>query len=652
MTEPELVAQNQALQARIAEMEATRVWRLGLAYWRLRDTFKAFWESFKKGKGLQGMVLEIEQAHFTYGRIVVRGWVAVPIIGGLEKKPLQIAVYHQAKLLAQSPCILARPELDSQYTWPYKGAIYGFKLQARYPVTEESLPLELRLSWMDGPELHEHRLTLKNEGGQIANEDLLHEALKAFGPAPYILDLGGTYPLELALPEAQIFQAPNDDWAYLPATVEIVACLPQADQIATAQRIAQYQVWVYDPASNQWEIIRLNTPSRPALPVIKARPEKGEILICLHLMPEFKHVGGHRRTYEIIQVLQAEGYKLSLYIQELLPNPFYLQLWREMGVSVYGGGVHSKGVEKPDLISFKDLAALCQPRLILVVHWFITSELLPDLRAHFAGVPVWIDSLDLGFINHARRTFVKKPPLLLDVEYGRNVQNELNTYRQAEGVVAISQKEADYLIDLLAGTVPCQVVVDTVDFPEDYPPFAERRGMCFVGVYNYAPNLDSLRWIIEEVLPHVPPSLLAEHPFYVIGAYLPSNDIARWSAGPYREYVRVLGWVPSILPYLLACRLSLAPLRYGAGTKNKVIAAMGAGLPCVTNHVGAEGLNLAREALAIAETPQGLADHITRLLQDESQWEQLSQAGRAYTQAYHSRAAMKQALLPLLEALP
>ena len=54
--------------------------------------------------------------------------------------------------------------------------------------------------------------------------------------------------------------------------------------------------------------------------------------------------------------------------------------------------------------------------------------------------------------------------------------------------------------------------------------------------------------------------------------------------------VEVTGWVPEIEPYLASHRLSVAPLRFGAGMKGKVGEALAAGLPVVTTTIGAEGM--------------------------------------------------------------
>ena len=72
--------------------------------------------------------------------------------------------------------------------------------------------------------------------------------------------------------------------------------------------------------------------------------------------------------------------------------------------------------------------------------------------------------------------------------------------------------------------------------------------------------------------------------------------------------VRMVGWVPSIEPYLGRARVCVAPLLHGAGIKGKVVEAMLRGTPVVTTPIGAEGLDLTDgEHAMIAERPAELA---------------------------------------------
>ena len=92
--------------------------------------------------------------------------------------------------------------------------------------------------------------------------------------------------------------------------------------------------------------------------------------------------------------------------------------------------------------------------------------------------------------------------------------------------------------------------------------------------------------------------------------------------------VKMVGWVPSVEPYLERARVCVVPLLHGAGVKGKVVESLMAGTPVVTTTIGAEGIDLRHgEHVLIADTPQELADGLAHLLTDRARWERLADAG-------------------------
>ena len=112
----------------------------------------------------------------------------------------------------------------------------------------------------------------------------------------------------------------------------------------------------------------------------------------------------------------------------------------------------------------------------------------------------------------------------------------------------------------------------------------------------------------------------------------------------------VAGWVPDVAPYFEGCRVSIAPLRYGAGVKGKVNLAMSYGLPVVATATSVEGMFLAPgEDVLVADDAAAFADAIVRLYDDEALWRKLAAGGRANIERHFSRAVAKRALARLLD---
>src|SRR5262249_17105244 len=106
--------------------------------------------------------------------------------------------------------------------------------------------------------------------------------------------------------------------------------------------------------------------------------------------------------------------------------------------------------------------------------------------------------------------------------------------------------------------------------------------------------------------------------------------------------VRLVGWVPSVLPYLERARLAVVPVLHGAGTKRKVIQALMVGTPTVTTMIGAEGLELRNgEHALIADEPAEFAAHVSHLVMDDELAIGLASRGRSHVLAAHSRDSVR-----------
>ena len=133
----------------------------------------------------------------------------------------------------------------------------------------------------------------------------------------------------------------------------------------------------------------------------------------------------------------------------------------------------------------------------------------------------------------------------------------------------------------------------------------------------------------------------------VIGGYPP--PWLRQRAAP--DFV-VTGQVPDVGPYLDRCRLTVAPLRYGAGVKGKVLLSMAHGVPVVASSIAVEGIPVAHGCDAlVADDPAGFAAAVAALYRDGALWGRLSENGLRLVGEHFSPAAARAALVELYQML-
>src|SRR6185436_16820538 len=173
-------------------------------------------------------------------------------------------------------------------------------------------------------------------------------------------------------------------------------------------------------------------------------------------------------------------------------------------------------------------------------------------------------------LRNARRVFTErsgKGPASLDDIYGLELVREINTYDMADAVLTVSEKEADLVNDFLCKR-SAFAVCDCESLEASPVALKKRRGIVLVGCFRHTPNADAVAYLCGEILPLVDKRVLADHPVQIVGDGL--TDEIRGHAADLPA-VRMVGWVPSVVPYVEHARLTVLPLRYGAGTKRKLL---------------------------------------------------------------------------------
>jgi glycosyltransferase involved in cell wall biosynthesis len=176
-------------------------------------------------------------------------------------------------------------------------------------------------------------------------------------------------------------------------------------------------------------------------------------------------------------------------------------------------------------------------------------------------------------------------------------------------------------------------------------PFYKRHGLLFVGGFAHKPNKDAILWFLD----HVFPEILKEFPGMkvVIAGSDPPEEVRSLESSS----VRVLGRISD--EELRDChskvRLTIAPLRIGAGVKGKVVESLKMGVPVATTSIGIQGLEGAERAIAVGDTPSELARAVISLHTDEEKWTAFRNEGVRYYQEHFSSGAVCRQVLPLLE---
>jgi polysaccharide biosynthesis protein PslH len=247
-------------------------------------------------------------------------------------------------------------------------------------------------------------------------------------------------------------------------------------------------------------------------------------------------------------------------------------------------------------------------------------------------IPKTLDYQDVFSIGAKRRAESSSPlmKLFFMMEYRRLLRYEYTIFDKFDHHTIISQPDRDliphpYFEDVV-------IVPNGVDHDYFCPHQMEKtHDIVFTGNMGYPPNIDAARFIADEILPIV----LRKFPAatLLIAGATPHPKVQALQS----PNITVTGWLPDIRDSYAASRIFIAPMRIGTGLQNKLLEAMAMEIPCITSLLANQALGAKeKEEILVGSTAEEYANHIVRLLRDESYAATLAHNGHTFVKRVFS----------------
>jgi GT2 family glycosyltransferase/SAM-dependent methyltransferase/glycosyltransferase involved in cell wall biosynthesis len=365
------------------------------------------------------------------------------------------------------------------------------------------------------------------------------------------------------------------------------------------------------------------------------RAPAGHVLVVDESVPKPNRDSGSKRLSQLLLALRDLGLAVTFVPNDGQSQGAYSTALQREGIEVLYGPLDERKLLR-ELAPALQVAILSRPEPAW--RW------QPMIRQICPEAKIIYDTVDLHFLREGRRAEIEADPIVARAA-ARYHGMEISLARVADATLVVSDTERQVLQDELPGL---QVYVVPNVHGEEHMgrPFEDRKGILFVGSFPHLPNRDAAQWLAEEIMPLVclqDPDI----PAYIVGSE-PTEEIMALAS----DNVRVLGWVPDLESLYEHVRLSVAPLRYGAGVKGKVGESMAHGLPVVTTRLGAEGMGLEHESdVLIADSAQAFAAEILRAYHDVELWTRLATNGRCTIARDSSPSAIRSSLAAILEEI-
>jgi len=347
---------------------------------------------------------------------------------------------------------------------------------------------------------------------------------------------------------------------------------------------------------------------------------------------------GSQRMQALCEIATALRCKVTFVADNLEHREPYVSALAQQGVEVL---FHPYVRSIPELLMRRGR----EFDIVLMSRHYVAARHIDTVRRAAPDALVVFDTVDLHFLRDERLAALEGGRAAAISAWVRR-DEELALIAKADVTLVVSPAEQDVLRELAPASRG--MLLSTIHEPVGHvAPWDARRGLVFIGGFQHPPNVDAMLWYARDVLPHVRTRLPGVKT-YVIGSNV-SPSIQPLAADDFS----ILGYVPDIVPYLEGCRVSISPLRYGAGVKRKINTAMSHGLPVVATTPSIEGMHLEDgRDVVVADDPVAFADAIARVHEDRALWQRLFDGGRRNVAQHFSRAVARNALAALLAAVP
>jgi GT2 family glycosyltransferase len=400
-----------------------------------------------------------------------------------------------------------------------------------------------------------------------------------------------------------------------------------------AQGMKRHQVVNQQRFLARWqEVLRLAHPAPGGDPHRSAwHRRRARVLVIDACTPTPDRDSGSQRMFELMRLLQEEGCAVSFFAENRRHDGRYTEALQQAGVIAWwhpwigdvGAWLAAHGADFD---------------LIVVSRHYVLSPLLDLLRRHAPRARLVFDTVDLHFLREEREAeLADSATLRTQAQATRAAELALVDAADETWVVSTVERE---LLARLRPQRKVAVVSNILPLRGAGPDLAARADLLFVGGFRHPPNVDAVRWFAEAVWPRVRKAL-PKMRLHVVGSDAPREVQALGE----REGILVHGYQPDIEPWLDRCRISVAPLRYGAGVKGKINQALAHGLPVVATTPAIEAMHLHPDHdVLVADSAEAFADAVIRLYRDEALWRTLSAGGLDNTRRHFSADVARPAI--------
>ena len=340
-----------------------------------------------------------------------------------------------------------------------------------------------------------------------------------------------------------------------------------------------------------------------------------QVLIIGFVWPEPNSSAAGGRMVQLISVFAAQGFGVT-FASPAMDSDYMVDL-ESLGVSKKSIALNCPSFD----VFVKDL----NPTIVLFDRFMMEEQFGWRVAENCPDALRLLDTEDLHCLRLARqKAFKENRPFSTDDLLVEEVaKREIASILRCDISLMIAEYEMEllqtvfkveskllYYLPLLLAPIEDSTI-------QNLPSFEERNNFVFIGNFLHEPNWNAVQYLKETIWPLVRKQM-SEAVLQIYGAY-PSQKVLQLHQP--KQGFHIMGRADDAQEVVRNVKVVLAPLRFGAGIKGKLLEAMQCGTPSVTTTIGAESMcgDLPWNGF-ITDEPQVFADKAVELYQEKSLW--------------------------------
>lgn len=309
------------------------------------------------------------------------------------------------------------------------------------------------------------------------------------------------------------------------------------------------------------------------------------VLILSNVWPEPSSSAAGSHMMQLVRLLHGAGYSIT-FGSTAADSPHVSPSLENYAQTV---------TVKMNDASFDALIKSLKPDVVIFDRFMVEEQFSWRVYEHAPDAIRVLNTEDLHGLRRFREKQIRdnvfhlqtNPQSLFHSDDGRR---ELASIYRSDLTLIISQTELNLLVDVAGARAALlhyyPLTYDNKTSSSNLPSFDERRHFMSIGNFHHPPNRDTVLYLRDEIWPAIRQKL-PEAELHIYGAY--ANQTHKSWSQPKNGFL-VKGRAPEVSEVMKSYRVLLAPIRFGAGLKGKLLDAMYYGLPSVTTEVGLEGI--------------------------------------------------------------